>query len=148
VNLRSMLLPEQTNEDPRPLVVIVEDDGAVADLGSELCDLAGARATTFPAALSLMRAMNDGLTPRVVVLDWRLEREVSAGLFLALRHRHPDLPVLLWTGAGAHQLPEMILRDPLTRVVTKGAGGDPFVAGIGWALQCSAADELAGPLEA
>ncbi len=73
------------------------------------------------------------MPPRAVVLDWRLEREVGAAAFMAIRHRFPLLPVVCWT-ASPDGLPTMIRHDPLTRVVGKGAGLAAFETALAWAL--------------
>lgn len=140
MNLQSLFGSEPEEDESLPLVVVVDDDREVARLGGELCAMAGARGATYASTLQLIRAMNDGLSPQAVVLDWRLEREVSAGLFLALRHRFPRLPIMLWTGVAADQLPDMVLQDPLTRIVVKGEGTRPFMAAVRWALDATATE--------
>ena len=55
--------------------------------------------------------------PSAVVLDWRLENELSAALYLATRHRYPQLPVIYWTGSVESNLPDMVRGDAMTVVV-------------------------------
>ena len=43
----------------------------------------------FRAPLPFLAALREWSPPTAVVLDWRLEHELSAALFLATRHRYP-----------------------------------------------------------
>lgn len=115
-------------------VWIVEDEPAAAALAVELCASSGAETVVFRAPLPFLGALRSSDGPDVVVLDWRLERELSAALFLATRHRHPALPVLYWTGT-VDALPAMIRSDAHTRVVDKAAGSRAFEAALAWALE-------------
>jgi CheY-like chemotaxis protein len=115
-----------------PSVGIVEDDPTVAALALEMCRGLGANAALFPSATPFLQAYSQ-VPPRAVVLDWRLEREVGAAAFMAIRHRFPRLPVVCWT-ASPDGLPTMIRHDPLTRVVPKSAGLAAFESALAWAL--------------
>ena len=115
-------------------VWIVEDEAAAATLAAELCEQGGATPTVFPAPLPYLAALRDGPPPGAVILDWRLEHELSAALFLATRHHHPRLPVVYWTGSPPESLPEVIRADGHTRIVDKAAGMSVFEAALGWAL--------------
>ena len=64
----------------------------------------GAEASVFRAPLPYLAALREATPPMAVVLDWRLEHELSAALFLATRHRYPHLPVIYWTGSPASAL--------------------------------------------
>jgi CheY-like chemotaxis protein len=116
-----------------PSVGVVEDDPLVAALAADLCRGLGASAAVFASATPFLQAFTDG-APRAVVLDWRLEREVGAAAFMAIRHRFPSLPVVCWTASPPHGLPAMLHQDPLTRVVEKGAGLAAFESALAWAL--------------
>ena len=115
-------------------VWIVEDEPAAALLAAELCEAGGASASVFRQPSTFMSALRASGPPTAVVLDWRLERELSAPLFLATRHRHPQLPVIYWTGSTVGALPAMISEDRWVRVVDKAAGTAPFEAALAWAL--------------
>jgi DNA-binding NtrC family response regulator len=116
-------------------VWIVEDEPAAAALAAELCRSCGGDPTVFRAPLPFLAALRGTVTPSAVVLDWRLEHELSAALFLATRHRHPRLPVIYWTGSAVGSLPEMIRSDAHTTIVDKAAGSSAFEEAIGWALE-------------
>ena len=118
-----------------PGVWIVEDEPAAAELASDLCTSAGLEPTVFAAPLPFLAALRGEMGPRAVVLDWRLERELSAALFMATRHRHPRLPVIYWTGSVSSALPSMIRDDEMTVVVEKSGGAVPFERAIAWAIE-------------
>lgn len=115
-------------------VWIVEDEPAAAELATELCEASGAKASVFQAALPYLAALRKSSPPLAVVLDWRLERELSAALFLATRHRYPHLAVIYWTGSDAVALPAMIRDDARTIVVEKADGTASFERALSWAL--------------
>lgn len=115
-------------------VWIVEDEPAAAALAAELCESCGAAPVLYASPLPFLAALRASPAPVAVVLDWRLEREVSAALFLAVRHRAPGMPVVYWTGCPRSSLPAMVLADPLTRVVDKAAGTLAFEHALAWAV--------------
>jgi FixJ family two-component response regulator len=119
-------------------VWIVEDEPAAAQLAADLCSAVDVAASIFRSPTPFLAALRDGGEPRAVVLDWRLERELSAALFLATRHRFPILPVIYWTGSPLVALPAMIRDDPLTRFVDKAGGSAEFERALGWALDRTA----------
>jgi CheY-like chemotaxis protein len=119
---------------------IVEDEPAAASLAADLCEANGAAASVFRLPLPYLTALRSGPAPAVVVLDWRLERELSAGLFLATRHRHPRLPIIYWTGSVRGSLPSMIQDDRYTIIVDKASGTGDFEEALAWAL-----DDEQGP---
>lgn len=129
---------------PSPLVGVVEDDPTVAALASELCRGLGATASLYTSPTPFLASFVDE-APQAVVLDWRLEREVGAAAFMAIRHRFPRLPVVCWTASPVGSLPAMVRDDPATRIVDKAAGADAFEAALLWALQGVEADERSGP---
>jgi len=114
-------------------VWIVEDEPAAATLAADLCEQGGASPTVFRAPLPFLAALREPNAPAAVILDWRLEHELSAALFLATRHRYPSLPVIYWTGT-TESLPAMIRDDGHARVVDKAAGTSAFEAALSWAL--------------
>ena len=116
-----------------PLVVVVEDDPTVAALAADLCRGMGADAVLFASPAPFLKALG-GDPPRAVVLDWRLEREVSSAGFMAIRHRYPELPVVCWTASPSESLPVMIHDDPMTRIVDKASGMGAFEHALSWAL--------------
>ena len=113
---------------------IVEDEPAAASLAADLCEANGTSASVFRLPLAYLAAMRAGPAPDVVILDWRLESELSAALFMATRHRYPRLPIIFWTGNGTDGLPSMIHDNGYTRVVDKAAGTSPLEEALVWAL--------------
>ncbi len=118
----------------QPHVWIVEDEPAAAALAVELCHAAGAQASVYRASLPYLAALRRSPPPAAVILDWRLEHELSAALFLATRHRHPLTPIVYWTGSVASDLPSMIRDDRHTMVVDKADGALTFERALTWAL--------------
>jgi CheY-like chemotaxis protein len=116
-----------------PLVGVVEDDPTVAALAADVCRGMGVRAALFTSPTPFLRAFGDE-SPRAVVLDWRLEREVGAAAFMAIRHRFPAVAVVCWTASPPDSLPAMVHHDPMTRIVDKAAGLIAFEAALTWAL--------------
>jgi DNA-binding NtrC family response regulator len=114
-------------------VWIVEDEPASATLAAELCEAWGAEVSVFRAPLPFLAALRNRSPPSAIVLDWKLEHELSAALFLATRHRYPRLPVIYWTGHFAAALPAMITDDARTTVVDKAGGTQPFERALDWA---------------
>ncbi len=121
-------------DGPRHAVWVVEDEPAAAELAADLCEESNVDASVFRSALPFLRAFREVDPPAAVVLDWRLEHELSAALFMATRHRFPALPVVYWTGSDAASLPAMIRDDPLTIIVDKAGGASAFENGLRWAL--------------
>jgi FixJ family two-component response regulator len=119
---------------------IVEDEPAAASLAADMCEANGATASVFRLPLPYLTALRSGPAPAVVILDWRLEHELSAALFLATRHRHPRLPIIYWTGSVRGSLPSMIRDDRYTIVVDKASGTVEFEDALAWAL-----DDEQGP---
>ena len=115
-------------------VWIVEDEPAAAALAADLCRDSGVEPTVFRAPLPFLAAMRGGEPPAAVILDWRLEHELSAALFLATRHHFPAMRVVYWTGIPADLLPAMIRADASTRIVDKAAGAVAFEAAVRWAV--------------
>ena len=113
---------------------IVEDEPAAAALASEMCEASGAAVSAFRLPLAFLTAMRTSPAPAVLVLDWRLENELSAALFMATRHRYPRLPIIYWTGSPMDTLPDMIQDDRYTIVLDKAAGSVPFEDALAWAF--------------
>lgn len=118
-------------------VWIVEDEPAASALAADLCVSCGAEPSVYRAPLPFLAALRSGERPDAVVLDWRLEHELSAALFMATRHRYPDVPVVYWTGSPGDALPIMIREDARTVVVDKAAGSRAFEAALASALEVS-----------
>ena len=113
-------------------------------LAVELCESNHAAASVFRLPLPFLTALRTSVPPAAVVLDWRLERELSAALFLATRHRYPQLPVICWTGSTTSHLPSMISDDRCTVIVDKAAGNVAFERALAWALGSSASGSPEG----
>ncbi len=115
-------------------VWIVEDEMAAATLAADVCQANGAAPSVFRMPMAFLAALRTAPAPDVVILDWRLEHELSAALFLATRHRYPGLPVIYWTGSSADDLPAMIREDRMTVIVDKASGATAFEEALEWAV--------------
>ncbi len=104
-----------------PDVAVLEDERELADLAVEVCRQLGLSAAVFETSAAYNGAFG-GRRPSLVILDWRLEHEVAAAVYMALRHRFDDLRIVLWTATGERELPGMLDADPHTRVVRKSSG--------------------------
>ena len=118
---------------PRP-VWIVEDEQTVGKLAAEICEQAGALPTVFRAPLSYLLALRGSSMPDAVILDWRLENELSSGLFLATRHRYRGMPVIYWTNS-PESLPAMIRDDTMTLIADKQGGVEALENALRWAFE-------------
>ena len=116
---------------------IVEDEPAAGALAADLCVQCGAEPSVFRAPLPYLAALRGPSAPHAVVLDWRLEHELSSALFLATRHRYPQLPVIYWTGSPVDALPAMIREDRHAVIVDKAAGSRAFETAVLRALDGS-----------
>jgi FixJ family two-component response regulator len=125
------------DEASSSMVWIVDDEPASAELALDLCAAAGVTASVFASPAPYLGALETNGAPRVLVLDWRLERELTAALFMATRHRFPDLPVIYWTGSASVALPSMIRADAHAVVVSKADGAQAFEEALAWALRTS-----------
>ena len=121
--------------EPARHVWIVEDDPDAAALASELCEACGAVASVYPNPAAFLSALRSGELPDAVIFDWRLGQELSAALFLATRHRRPDLPVVYWTGMEPDGLPGVVREDGHARIVDKVDGSVAFRDALCWALE-------------
>ncbi|HET8776339.1 MAG TPA: hypothetical protein VFN76_01645, partial [Candidatus Limnocylindria bacterium] len=81
----------------QPRVWIVEDEPAAASLAAELCEGRGVTASVFEDPLPYLAALRTDSPPVAIVLDWRLEHELSAAVYMTTRHHYPLLPVIYWT---------------------------------------------------
>ena len=117
-----------------PPIWIVEDEPASAKLAADICEASGAEPSVFHSPLPYLAALRGEHVPAAVILDWRLEHELSAALYLATRHRYPLLPVIYWTGSVSTTLPGVIRDDAMTVVVDKTDGSLAFERALAWAL--------------
>jgi DNA-binding response OmpR family regulator len=115
-----------------PDVAVLEDDPQLADLAVELCARAGLSAEAYSSPAAFLGEVS--LTPpRLLILDWRFERELGAAVFMTVRHRFGNLPIVCWTAAPASDLPAMVVDDPRVRIVSKSGGIEAFEAAVRWA---------------
>jgi FixJ family two-component response regulator len=124
---------EPAVQETLPVVAILEDDPVLAELAAELCADIGLRAVAYPTPAPFLDSVRAS-PPAALVLDWRLRDQLGAAAFMAVRHRHPRMPVVCWTASPAWRLPQMIREDPVTQVVDKAAGATDFERAVRRAL--------------
>ena len=118
---------------PAPLdVAVLEDDPELAALAVELCRKLGLVAIQYPSPGAFLATVGVR-PPRLLILDWRFERELGSGAFLAVRHRFGALPIVCWTSTPLTDLPAMLAGDERVRIVPKSAGIRAFETAVGWA---------------
>lgn len=127
--LAARRLLRDPRDGARPHVAVLEDDPQMAAVVVEVCRVMGLRAAVFRTAAAYQAVFHDS-APRLVILDWRLEREVTAAVFLVMRHRWPGLPIVFWTASTERDLPAMVTSDRRTRVVPKTSGVGALEAAI------------------
>jgi FixJ family two-component response regulator len=123
-----------------PDVAVLEDDQTLSDLAVELCDRMGLSSATYRSPAGFLGEVSH-ISPRLLILDWRFERELGAAVFMAVRHRFGDLPIVCWTSSSITDLPAMLVRDPSVRIVQKARGVDAFESAVRWALEPTEAHE-------
>jgi DNA-binding response OmpR family regulator len=116
-----------------PDVAVLEDDPKLAELAVELCDRMGLSAATYRSPAGFLGEVSH-ISPRLLILDWRFERELGAAVFMAVRHRLGDIPIVCWTSTAITDLPAMLVRDERVRIVHKDRGIDAFETALRWAL--------------
>jgi FixJ family two-component response regulator len=117
---------------PNPDVAVLEDEPQLAELAVELCGRVGLTAETYSSPTAFLG--EGSLTPpRVLILDWRFERELGAAVFMTVRHRFGDVPIVCWTATPATDLPTMVVGDPRVRIVLKSDGIEAFEDAVRWA---------------
>jgi DNA-binding NtrC family response regulator len=114
-------------------ISVLEDDPTLGELAAELCRGLGAEVALYDAPAEFLEAARRE-PPRALILDWRLQGQLGAAAFMAVRHRYPTMPVVCWTASPAWNLPQMIRDDPTTQVIDKAAGATAFEAAVRWAI--------------
>ena len=85
--------------DPRPTVLVVEDDALVAMLVADTLAEAGYRPACTPDGRTGAPAAGSGAEARAAVVDLRLADGLDGSRVVRdLRGRHPYLPVVVVTG--------------------------------------------------
>ena len=89
----------QTNSQPGPLLLLVDDDADMLRLLTMRLTAAGYRVSTATSAEAALNQL-DIERPQLVLSDVRLPGRDGLALFDDIRTRHPSLPVILLTAHG------------------------------------------------
>jgi DNA-binding NtrC family response regulator len=117
---------------PNPDVAVLEDDPQLAEIAVELCGRVGLSAETYTSPNRFLGEVR-AAPPRLLILDWRFERELGAAAFMSVRHRYGNVPIVCWTATRASDLPTMVVDDPQVRIVPKSDGIESFEDAVRWA---------------
>jgi two-component system cell cycle sensor histidine kinase/response regulator CckA len=79
-------------------ILVIDDEEAVQDVVRRFLEIAGHRVSCASSGHEALELLAGGQAFDLVILDLLLPREDGAAVFLRLRQRRPDLPVLLCTG--------------------------------------------------
>ena len=112
---------EQAPADPRPdRVLIAEDDPSDAELARRRLAAAG---LVFDAVVVDNRAdfadQLDAFQPDVVLSDYQMPGFSGADALRIARERHPDLPVIIWSGVLGDEAAVDLIRQGATDYVLK-----------------------------
>lgn len=95
---------------PRPLVLLIEDDLGVQLAAAQTLQIGGFEAQCFTTAEDALAQWQPDFGG-IVISDVRLPGQDGLSLLRELRHRDPDLPVLLVTGHGDVAMAVEAMRD-------------------------------------
>jgi two-component system, OmpR family, response regulator len=84
--------------EPTPRVLIVDDDPAVCEMLSDLCDVNGLAATAVADGAAMQQELAAG-SYDLLLMDLRLKKEDGLALARAVRETS-DIPIIIMTGKG------------------------------------------------
>jgi signal transduction histidine kinase/ActR/RegA family two-component response regulator len=83
----------------RPLTILLVDDEEIVRVGTaEMIRDLGHKVVEAASGLDALALLTGGLTPDVVITDYKMPRMDGAELSRRLQHAHPELPILIITG--------------------------------------------------
>jgi CheY-like chemotaxis protein len=82
----------------RATILLVDDDALIASSTAALLEDLGHRVAEAHSGQEALVLMQDGFAPDIVVTDYAMPGMTGMDLAVALRTRHPGLPILLATG--------------------------------------------------
>jgi two-component system C4-dicarboxylate transport response regulator DctD len=127
-------MPASANPLPVNHVAFIDDDEALRDASVQALRLAGFEVLAFASAETALAALPDGFAG-VVVSDIRMPRMDGRQLFLRLKERDEDLPVILITGHADVSEAVEAMRDGVYDFVAKPYAPDRLVSSVRRALE-------------
>ncbi len=128
-------MQQAAREASAPMVLIVEDDEAVATFLARLLERDGYAATVVADGLAAVELLESGAAPRAILVDLMLPGWRGDVVADCARAAHPDVPLIVMSGAvheaGLAHLPRgaTFLAKPFSvdalREALAGAGNGP-----------------------
>lgn len=100
-------------------ILVVDDEEAILDVVRRFLELAGHRVCCVSSGADAVAQMTANGTLDLVILDLMLQGEDAQATFQRIRHRFPNIPVLLCTGMAENQPLSPLLRQPRTALLRK-----------------------------
>lgn len=108
----------QPDQPQSRTILVVDDEEAILDVVRRFLELAGHRVCCATSGQEAVSRIADHPVD-LVILDLMMPREDPQVTFQRLRHRQPDLPVLLCTGLSENQPIPQLLHQPRTGLLRK-----------------------------
>lgn len=115
------------------IVYIVDDDEAVRDSLTILCETEGFQVESYPSAEAFLEAFRPE-RHGCLILDVRMERMSGPQLHAELKRRGSALPVIFLTGHGDIPMSVRAIKEGALDFLTKPVDGDELLARIHDAL--------------
>lgn len=134
--------PEVVEPDQSPgrSILVVDDEKAILDVVQRFLELAGHRVHGVTSGADAIAHVASNGALDLVILDLMLQGEDAQTTFQRIRHRLPDIPVLLCTGLTENQPLCPLLRQPRTALLRK-----PFRMNELWYAVKQALEGVVGP---
>lgn len=121
----------------KPVVHVVDDDGAIRDALVLLLEAAGHTARAHADAVAFLQAL-DPIEPGCVLADVRMPGLSGLDLLRHLRERRVDLPVIIITGHADVAMAVQALKAGAADFIEKPFDEDVLLAAVERALDCGA----------
>jgi DNA-binding response OmpR family regulator len=94
--------PEIERAEPR--VLVIDDEGGICELLTLYLTQKGLDVSTVRTATEAKPLLNRGGFD-LVILDWKLDGAEGLSLLRLSKERHPEIPVVIYTGADLSDIP-------------------------------------------
>jgi PAS domain S-box-containing protein len=104
---------------PRYRIAVADDEEAVLDVVRRFLEIAGHSVRCHSSGAALLRSLEEGDEPGLVLLDLMMPDEDASQTFASIRARRPGLPILLCTGRAEADPAPRLLQSPATGLLRK-----------------------------